>query len=118
MISILIPTYNYNVNLLFQALKLELTSISIDFEIICYEDGSTKHVENNSLVISTISEAKHIISKVNRGRITTRQSLAEMAKYDWLLFLDADVIPENSTFISDYIKFINSNYDAIYGGCY
>lgn len=117
MISILIPTYNYNVNLLFQALKLELTSISTDFEIICYEDGSTKHIEDNSRIISTISEAKHVISKVNRGRITTRQSLAEMAKYDWLLFLDADVIPESSTFISDYIKFINSDYDAIYGGC-
>ena len=116
MISILIPTYNYNLTALFQALKIELENIAPNYEVICYEDGSSKYVEDNKKAISKIVNAKHIISKANKGRITTRQSLAEMAKYDWLLFLDADVIPQKTTFINDYLGFLNLSYDAIYGG--
>ncbi len=116
MISILIPTYNCNVIALFQALKTELDSIAPNYEVICYEDGSSEYVQDNSEIIKTIANAKHIISKDNKGRITTRQSLAEMAKYDWLLFLDSDVIPEKNNFINDYLKHINLKHDAIYGG--
>jgi glycosyltransferase involved in cell wall biosynthesis len=116
MISILIPTYNYNVTALFQALKTELESIAPNYEVICYEDGSTEHVEDNSEIINTIVNAKHLISKENKGRITTRQSLAEIATYDWLLFLDSDVIPEKKSFLHDYLKYVDFKYDAIYGG--
>lgn len=116
MISILIPAYNYNITALFQALKIELESIVPNYEVICYEDGSSEYVENNSKIIKTIPKAKHIISKVNKGRITTRQSLAKLAKYDWLLFLDSDVIPEKNNFLQDYLKYVNLKYDAIYGG--
>ena len=116
MISILIPTYNYSITQLLQALKPELETIVPNFEIICFEDGSSKYVEDNGLIINTTTNAKHIISKVNKGRITTRQSLAEMAKFDWLLFLDADVVPALPTFLRHYLEFTNLSYDAVYGG--
>jgi hypothetical protein len=41
--------------------------------------------------------------------------LAEQAKYDWLLFLDADVIPVTSAFIQHYIDAIQPN-TVIFGG--
>tara|TARA_R100001369_G_scaffold2745_5_gene8909 strand:+ start:29552 stop:30445 length:894 start_codon:yes stop_codon:yes gene_type:complete len=115
-ISILIPTYNYNITALLKALKVELDVSKLIYEILCYEDGSSKYVEENSAIASSIKHAEHIISKENKGRITTRQSLANMARYDWLLFLDADVIPKNSSFLQAYSKYLNSNYDTIYGG--
>ncbi|WP_299118669.1 glycosyltransferase family 2 protein [uncultured Winogradskyella sp.] len=117
MISILIPTYNYNITGLFKVLKTELEIINTDYEVICYEDGSSKHLEDNSKIINTIAHSRHIISKDNKGRLTTRQTLAEMAKYDWLLFLDSDVIPNKPNFLHNYINYLNSNYQAIYGGC-
>jgi glycogen debranching enzyme len=102
--------------MLFQALKTELENMTINYEVICYEDGSKKFIEENKKAIQSIANAKHIISEANKGRITTRQSLAEMAKYDWLLFLDADVILKKKNFLQDYLKFINGNYEAVYGG--
>ncbi|WP_400077647.1 glycosyltransferase family 2 protein [Winogradskyella sp. R77965] len=116
MLSILIPTYNYNVTELLNTLKAELGSIAPNYEVICYEDGSSKYLEENKTIIQSITNAKHIISADNKGRITTRQSLAENAKYNWLLFLDSDVIPEKVNFLKDYLKFLNHNYDVIYGG--
>ncbi len=117
MISILIPTYNYNVTALFKALKTELENATTNYEVICYEDGSSQYIKDNSNIIDTIPHAKHIISKDNKGRLTTRQSLAEMAKYDWLLFLDSDVIPQDPKFLQNYIEYTKSDYQGIYGGC-
>jgi hypothetical protein len=37
------------------------------------------------------------------GRSAIRNLLAAKAQYDWLLFLDADVMPRNSDFISNYL---------------
>jgi len=116
-ISILIPTYNYNVTALFKALRAELETLNTKYEVICYEDGSSKFVEANGEIIKTITHSKHIISKINKGRLSTRQSLAEMAKYDWLLFLDSDVIPNEPNFLRNYIDYTKRNYQGIYGGC-
>lgn len=116
MISILIPTYNYNITALIKALDTQLQNIAPNYEVICYEDGSSKFIEENNDVVKTIENAKHIISEKNKGRVTTRQSLAEMAKYDWLLYLDADVIPRQTSFLHDYLTYTNEVYDAIYGG--
>lgn len=116
MISILIPTYNYPVSPLIGALKTQLSHISVSYEVICFEDGSSKYIPENSAAVNSIANAEHIISNENKGRITTRQALAKMAKFDWLLFLDSDVIIEQANFINAYLQFLNLDYDAIYGG--
>ncbi len=118
MISILIPIYNYNISSLLEVLRTQLNLLKIPYEVICREDASTKFVKENSVAIAKNAHAKHIISKKNKGRITTRQLLANTAAYDWLLFLDADVIPKNDNFIEYYKAFLDSDYDAIYGGYY
>lgn len=118
MISIAIPIYNYNITSLLEVLKMQLSQLKIPYEIICYEDASTKYIEENRAAIAKIANAKHLISKTNNGRITTRQLLAKNTDYDWLLFLDADVIPKNDNFLQRYKAYLDSSYDAIYGGYY
>ena len=41
MLSILIPTYNYDVEALVTELHAQSTACGVDFEILCYDDGST-----------------------------------------------------------------------------
>ena len=93
MLSILIPTYNYNVLPLVQELHKQASKAEIAFEIIVLDDAS-----KNILPSSTETSANFIFIKneINLGRTRTRAILAEKAKYNTLLFLDADVILETS----------------------
>ena len=54
--------------------------------------------------------------KKNSGRTATRNILANKAKYNWLLFLDADVTPLDNSFIARYLKQIDKKNDVISGG--
>ncbi|MDC1355457.1 glycosyltransferase [Flavobacteriaceae bacterium] len=117
MLSILIPTYNYNVEALVHELHAQSTACEIDFEILCYDDGSKnlEIIEANS----GINLLKHTTYKVldsNIGRSAIRNLLAKDAKYDLLLFLDADVIPVKNDFISKYLNSISDSTNIIYGG--
>lgn len=113
MLSVLIPTYNYNVQELVVNIHKQLIANAIDFEIIIFEDGSNSNINSNILLSHTIC----IVNVDNIGRVKARQSLAKIAKYDWLLFLDADVLPKYNTHIEQFLKNIGNNeYHAIFGG--
>ncbi len=120
MISVLIPTFNYDITDLVATIHNQLSESGVQFEIICHEDGSDnkKHTSNKS--ITNFDHTKHLISKNNIGSVFSRQKLAEEAQYSWLLFLDADVMPKFNDFITKYINVIYKNsHSAIYGGiCY
>ncbi|WP_369997947.1 glycosyltransferase family 2 protein [Winogradskyella sp.] len=116
MLSILIPTYNYPISNLLKS--LDKVTIGFDYEILCCEDGSKLYIDENKTVCHSTKNTTYLYSKENKGRITSRKFLAEKAKYDWLLFLDADVAITNDNFINDYYsKYFTGEYDAIYGGC-
>lgn len=116
MISILIPTYNYNVLPLVEALHKQAELLRIDFEIKVYDDGSPiPELENEKINDFTNTFYKKLESNI--GRTAIRSLLAEEAQYDWLLFLDADVLPRNFDFIEKYISAIkDANSDVIFGG--
>jgi glycosyltransferase involved in cell wall biosynthesis len=115
MISVLIPVYNYNVVALVKSIHKQLAATSINFEIKCLDDCSTVYISENSTV-SNLHNTTFETSTTNKGRNATRQQLAETALYDWLLFLDADVLPKSEQFIQNYLAYATSNFDAIYGG--
>lgn len=112
MISVLIPTYNYDISTLVQKVHKQLNVNNTDFEIIILEDGSEEYINTDNNLTNT----QVLIHKKNIGRVSARQFLASKAKYDWLLFLDADVIPKRESFIHDYILQTKLGYDAIFGG--
>ncbi|WP_394907729.1 glycosyltransferase family 2 protein [uncultured Mesonia sp.] len=117
MISVLIPTYNYTIFPLVQKVHQLLAAEKIDFEIICLDDASTNpsSIDENE-EINALEHASYQVLKVNIGRSRIRNLLADTAKFDWLLFLDADVMPIKDDFIKNYLKFISNDHDIIYGG--
>lgn len=116
MLSILIPVYNYNISDLVKNIHQQAIEANIIFEIICFDDHSTKHVTTNRACIELTKHAKLITSEKNLGRVGARQRLSESASFPWLLFLDADVIPKSNRFIKNYMEAILSGHDAYFGG--
>lgn len=112
MLSVLIPTYNYDVSKLIASLHSQLINSAVPFEILVLEDGSTEHINS----AKNLSNTSIIVNTTNNGRVKARQELALKAKYNWLLFLDADVLPKSEAFISNYIAVTTLKYDAYFGG--
>lgn len=116
MLTILIPTYNYNVVSLVTSLSIQLTNTPFPFEILVLDDCSTNTelVEANK-TITQFANCFYIPQSVNKGRTATRQALAETAKYNWLLFMDADVLPKNEEFVKKF-DLENQTADVVFGG--
>lgn len=117
MLSILIPTYNYNVFPLVKEVSQQCISEKLNFEIIVFDDASQNfHIENNE--INNLNNCSYYILNQNIGRSAIRNLLSTKASFDNLLFLDADVRIISNHFIKNYINFIksNSNYSVVYGG--
>ena len=117
MLSILIPTYNYNVYPLACQLETQCVHANIVFEIICFDDGSTNMdiIEANN-DINKLRNGSFIILKSNVGRSKIRNLLATKANFEWLLFLDADTVPVHNSFVKTYINAITNGSEVIYGG--
>lgn len=116
MLSILIPTYNYNAYPLAVELERQALKTGIIFELICIDDGSSSPLNIQNKNINSLPNCQFIEGKQNRGRTGVRQYLADQARYDWLIFLDADVMPKSDNYIQNYVDFLSKKYDAIYGG--
>lgn len=117
MLSILIPTYNDAIDQLVQTIWKQAESLSEPFEIIVLEDNSNDAAtlqKNKS--ITKLSNCHYYLNKQNLGRTASRNLLAKRAKYDWLLFLDADVLPVSATFIKNYMANDLSTIKVAYGG--
>ena len=117
MISILIPTYNYTVTKLVKTLYNQAIKQKVPFEIIVLDDGSSNediHAENKE--INKLEQCHYFESTKNKGRSLARGYLAEKASYDWLLFLDADVMPKDERFIENYIQHIQTSTSEVVSG--
>lgn len=114
MLSILIPTYNYNVFPLVENLYQQCIASKIVFEIIVFDDASAQHFDNQK--INLLENARFEVLEKNIGRSAIRNLLAKTAKYDWLLFLDADVFPMHTNLISNYMNETTSDNKVVYGG--
>jgi glycosyltransferase involved in cell wall biosynthesis len=117
MISILIPTYNYNITRLVKGLHAQAMESCVDFEIIVIEDGSTLYVEENN-GIEELEFCRHYLLKKNIGRSAVRNKLADEANFDHLLFIDCDAEVCSSHFIDKYIAFCKEECVVIGGTAY
>ncbi len=101
MISILIPSYNFDVTNLIETIHKQIELTTNKFEIICAEDGSTQTFSNEK--IKNLKNVTYIHLKKNIGRSKIRNLLANTAKFKWLLFIDCDS-EINNNFINNYIN--------------
>lgn len=116
MLSILIPTYNYPIGTLVASLHKQLQSLQLPYEILVADDASTnKEIVEENREIRRFAHCKYLEQTENQGRTATRNFLAKQAAYDWLLFLDADVLPATNTFIEDF-NLEQLQADIVFGG--
>lgn len=115
MLSILIPTYNYNVIPLVLELQKQCLKCEIEFEILVFDDNSKLYRFEN-LEINSFENCRFEVLEKNIGRSSIRNLLAKKAQFDSLLFLDADTIPIHNNFIKSYVAQINENEKVVYGG--
>lgn len=117
MLSILIPTYNYNAYPLAKELEKQALALKIPFELICIDDGSFSPLNEENQKINSLTNCSFIENRKNLGRSGIRNLLADKARYQWLLFFDSDVFPKSKHLIKNYIEAKKTNdSEVFYGG--
>lgn len=117
MLSVLIPTYNYNILPLVKELIAQLDREQYAYEILVLDDASPhRDLTEKNKRADRLKNCSYFIADNNRGRAATRQSLAEKASFKWLLFLDCDVMPRRNDFISRYDVENRKQEEVVYGG--
>ncbi len=115
MISIAIPTYNYNVYPLVREIDKQVRKTGIEYEILVYDDASTHDFNLSDL----LKDFEHVVYKKffeNKGRIAMRRHMASDAAYNYLLFMDADVFPSDRFFFVKLLKVMTQPADVYFGG--
>ncbi len=89
--------------------------IDVPLEILIFDDASDSYTEENrnSAIAEGVSYRRF---DNNLGRSAIRQKLAESARFQMLLFLDADVMPTGSDFLENYVKAAREDAEVVCGG--
>jgi len=119
MISVLIPVYNYKIQSLVDNLLHQFENINCKWEILLSDDDSNNEfLTKNFKFINKLDNlnVKLFQQKINLGNASNRNYLIEKASYDWLLFLDADVLPVHNNFISVFKDKLESTDKDIIAG--
>ena len=116
MLSILIPTYNFDCTPLAAELQRQIAACGITAEVIVMDDASPDvNVRNALKAINDLPHCRLVELPHNVGIARIRNLLADEAAYDFMLFLDSDVFPVTDNFVSDYIEARHSA-DVVCGG--
>lgn len=118
-LSVCVPVYRYDVTRLIDALAACKSSSLA--ELVLYDDGSGDHelLARLETYASRVPAAVRIVSAAaNRGRSAARNAAVRHARSEWLLLLDADMVPDNETFIEAYLDAIDTTWEpaVIVGG--
>lgn len=110
-ISILIPVYNTGA-ILRETLDSALReAATVAAEVIALDDGS--EIET-AQILDSYADRIQVSHQANQGVSATRNTLAQQARGDWLLFLDADDLLLPQTLIQRLALASSGEADAIY----
>lgn len=113
LVSIIIPVYNVS-QYLIKSINSVRNQTLQDLEIICVDDASTDNslsiLEDFAKIDNRIKVLKH---DKNLGVSCARNTALEIAKSDYLMFLDPDDWYEPTICEKMYNKIHNSNYDVV-----
>jgi hypothetical protein len=115
MLSILIPTYNYNTFPLVLELHKQCLDCEIEYEILCQDDASGSNWNTENKKINSLNNCSFFINNSNLGRGKNINSLVEKSKYGVLLLMDCDTFPTQNDFIQNYCKEIPKA-SVVFGG--
>lgn len=106
MLSILIPIYNWNCVPLVTALVQQGDALGVCYEIVCFDDASQRFRTENR-AIASMPRCRYEELPRNLGWRKVRNLLGLEAQYDYLLFLDCDLMPTDDTFLAFYLRSID-----------
>lgn len=112
-LSICVPTWRDDAGALLASLT-RLDGINT-CEVLVYDDGSADPAVTASITASINAipaPARLITAAKNHGRSHGRNRLEHHASAPWLLLLDADMLPDQDTFLSSYLARIDAQADA------
>lgn len=122
MLSVLIPTYNINLHPLVSELQAQFNNGQVKYEIIIEDDASSdKSIQYHNSLLGELDNITYIEHSENLGRSKSRNHLADIARYPYLLFLDCDARIKKPSYIAHYLHFISVKKDqnpefAVSGG--
>lgn len=117
MLSICIPTYNTDCSALLDILAKQIAQIEETVEVLVCDDFSTDYVRKNQEACE-LNGFSFFENTSNLGSISTRIKLAKKSSFNWLLFVDADMLPKTDEYVIQYTNFITFNKaDIAIGGC-
>jgi glycosyltransferase involved in cell wall biosynthesis len=115
MLSICIPTYNYDVTGLVMELNKQATMNKLDCEILIADDSSDNiELKEKNVEAAKKYKAVFIALDKNVGRAAIRNLLASKAGGRFVLFLDCDTMPVDDDFLHKYYREMNE--DVVVGG--
>jgi glycosyltransferase involved in cell wall biosynthesis len=88
-VSIIIPAYNA-AQTIADALESVLAQSCPDWEAVVVDDGSIDRTVEIANIYAERDARIRVISQANGGESAARNAGIDQARYDWLLFLDAD----------------------------
>jgi hypothetical protein len=115
MLSILIPTYNYNVYPLVSELKQQADGLGINYEILVQDDVSQKFIDENTK-INSLPNCSFSFNTQNLGRGKNINLLCTKSKYEYVLIMEADSLSESSSYLKNYIDLLSNFPSLIFGG--
>lgn len=117
-LSVLVPFYKDDATALLAALDAQMSDLSI--EVLFYDDGTNDAALTKRMSQATAAAkgaAALITNNENKGRSAARNTLYEAARSEWVLFLDADMLPARDDFLQNYLSLINVKAaDIFFGG--
>lgn len=119
-LTVVVPFFNFDVAPLAVRLAAMIERSGVVTPMIFVDDGSPDRRYFDALC-STATNAKCPVLAValhtNVGRARVRNVLCKLAHTEYLLYLDADMWPDNDDFIQSYLTWIaGGTVDVLYGG--
>lgn len=119
-LSVLVPFKDYDVLPLAGQLVAQAAAAAVPVEIVFADDGSVDASIGQRL-IALFSEqstrCRVLTGSRNVGRSAIRNRLAESASSPFLLYLDADILPDDDAFLDRYLRMIAADdFDVACGG--
>ena len=117
MLSILIPTKDYDCHILIEELHKQGESLGLPYEIIIGEDGTAKKNLPMNIVADSLPNCRRVIKDSNIGRARMRNLLAIEARHPYVIFIDSDAVVEKDDFLQCYAQTLKQC-DVVCGGLY
>ena len=114
MLSICIPVYNTDCSALLELLAKQIEQLHEVVEVLVCDDFSTDYKQENKAVCRR-NGFSFFENKENLGSISTRIKMAKISSFNWLLFIDSDMMPVHNKYLVNYIRNKESA-SVVFGG--